>query len=78
MHKALKWGQETCIWSLYKLDFGGEGHVQSGHVGLPLMLNKALEWGQEAWMRGCTSWTLWKKGMLGVIEWAFPCFSTVH
>ena len=29
------------------MDFVREGHVQSGEVGFPLPLNKALKWGQE-------------------------------
>ena len=40
--------QEAWIGRLYKVDFVKEGHVQSGQVGFPLLLNKALKWGQEA------------------------------
>ena len=28
------------------------GHVQSGRVGFPLLLNKALKYGQEVWTWG--------------------------
>ena len=35
------------IARLYKVDFIRVGHVQSGQVGFPLLLNKALKWGQE-------------------------------
>ena len=34
------------------MDFVKEGHVQSGRVGFPLLLNKALKWGQEVWIWG--------------------------
>ena len=65
LNKALKWGQESWIRGLYKLDFVEEGHVQSGHVGFPLPLNKALKRGQEEfWV--CPNWTLWKKDMFRV------------
>ena len=37
---------------LYKLDFVEEGHIQSGQLGFPLLLNKALKWGQELWILG--------------------------
>ena len=39
--------QEAWIGRLYRVDFVEEGHVQSGQVGFPLLLNKALTWGQE-------------------------------
>ena len=39
--------QEAWIERLYKVHFVREGHVQSGQVGFPLLLNKALKWGQE-------------------------------
>ena len=39
--------QEAWIGRLYKVDFVKEGHVQSGQVGFPLLLNKALKWGPE-------------------------------
>ena len=32
------------------MDFVKEGHAQSGQLGFPLMLNKALKWGQKAWI----------------------------
>ena len=37
------------VWSarLYQVDFIRVEHVQSGQVGFPLLLNKALKWGQE-------------------------------
>ena len=59
LNKALKWGQESWIRGLYKLDFVEEGHVQSGHVGFPLPLNK-----HGFWVR--PNWTLWKKDMFRV------------
>ena len=40
LNKALNWGQEACIWGLYKPDFVEVGHVQSGHVGFPLLPKK--------------------------------------
>ena len=39
-------GQEAWIWGIYKLDFV-EGHVQSGQVGFPLMLNKYCNFTKE-------------------------------
>ena len=42
-------------------------HVQGGQVGFPLMLNKAVKWGQEVWIWVFTSWTLPRKAFL---EWA--------
>ena len=41
--------QEAWIGRFYKVDFVEEGHVQSGQVGFPLLLNKELQWGQETW-----------------------------
>ena len=34
----------------WTVDFVKEGHVQSGQVGFPLLLNKALTWGPETWI----------------------------
>ena len=73
LNKALKWGQESCIWGLYKLDFVEEGHVQSGHVGFPLPLNKALNWGQEAWIWGLSQLDFMEEGHVqsGQVEASF-------
>ena len=42
-------------------------------MGFPLLLNKALKWGQETWI-----WAFYKlysieEGMFRVGNWAFPC-----
>ena len=37
------------------VDFVKEGHVQSAQMGFPLLLNKALQWGQETWI-----WAVYK------------------
>ena len=39
--------QEAWIGRWYKVDFVKEGQVQSGQVGFPLLLKKALTWGQK-------------------------------
>ena len=36
--------QEAWIGRFYKMDFVEEGHVQSGQVGFPLLLNKTRKW----------------------------------
>ena len=71
LNKALKWGQEAWIGRLYKVDFVKEGHVQSGQVGFPLLLNKA--WGQETWIWAFYKWHSFEEGMFRVGKWAFPC-----
>ena len=65
--------QESWIRGLYKLDFVEEGHVQSGHVGLPLPLNKALKWGQEAWILGLSQLYFMEEGHVqsGQVEGSF-------
>ena len=65
--------QEARIGRLYKVDFVKEGHVQSGQVGFPLLLNKALKWGQERWIWVFYKWHSFEEGMFGVGKWAFPC-----
>ena len=37
-------------WTILQGGLRGEGHVQSGQVGFPLLLNKAVKWGQETWI----------------------------
>ena len=37
-------------WTILQCGLCGEGHVQSGQVGFPLLLNKAVKWGQETWI----------------------------
>ena len=59
--------QEAWIGRLYKVDFVREGHVQSGQVGFPLLLNKALAGVKKHGYGGFTSCTLLKKGCS---EWA--------
>ena len=73
LNKALKWGQESWIRGLYKLDFVEEGHVKSGHVGFPLPLNKALKWGQEAWILGLSRLDFMEEGHVqsGQVEGSF-------
>ena len=73
LNKALKWGQESWIRGLYKLDFVEEGHVQSGHVGFPLPLNKALKWGQKAWILGLSQLDFMEEGHVqsGQVEGSF-------
>ena len=50
-----------------------KGHVQSGQVGFPLLLNKALAAVKKHGLDNSTRWTLWKRGMFRVGKWAFPC-----
>ena len=50
--------QEAWIGKLYKVDFVEEGHVQSGQVGFPLLLNKALAGVKKHGLENCTRWTL--------------------
>ena len=64
---------EAWIGRLYKVDFVKEGHVQSGQVGFPLLLNKALKWGQETWIWAFYKWHSFEEGMFRVGKWAFPC-----
>ena len=45
-----------------------EGHVESGQVGFPLLVNKALAGAKTDGSDVCTSWTLWwhvQSGQLG-------------
>ena len=49
-----------------------EGHVQSGQVGFPLLLNKALKWGQETWISAFYKLHSFEEGMFRVGKWAFP------
>ena len=63
-------GKETLICVLYKLDSFRDGHVQSGQVGFPFVLNKALAKSMD--------FTLYKvdivkDAMFRVGKWAFPC-----
>ena len=50
--------QEAWIGRLYKVDFVKEGHVQSGQVGFPLLLNKALAGVKKHGLDDGTRWTL--------------------
>ena len=47
--------------------------VQSGQVGFPLLLNKALNWGHETWIWAFYKWHSSEKGMFRVGKWASPC-----
>ena len=51
----------------------GRRDVQSGQVGFPLLLNKALKWGQETWIWAFYKLHSFEGGMFGVGKWAFPC-----
>ena len=71
LNKALKFGQEAWIWGFYELHSFEEGHVQSGQVGFPWLLNKALAGVKKhglAFVQGVLC-----QGMFRVGEWAFPC-----
>ena len=57
----------------YKLDSFQEGHVQSGQVGSPLLLNKALKWAQEVWLWGFYNLDSLQEGHVHMGKWAFPC-----
>ena len=65
--------QESWIGRLYKVDFVREGHVQSGQVGFPLLLNKALTWDQETWIWGFYYLHSFEEGMLRMGKWTSPC-----
>ena len=52
--------------------------VQSGQVGVPLLLNKALKWGQETWIWAFYKWHSFEEGMFRVGQWAVPCCRTKH
>ena len=43
-----------------------EGHVQSGQVGFPLLLNKELQWGQEEWISAFSKLHSFEEGMFRV------------
>ena len=55
---------------VYKLDSFGDGNVQSGEVGFPLLLNKALAESTEFTL--CKV-DIVKEGIFRVGKWAFPC-----
>ena len=59
--------KEAWIGRFYKVDFVEEGHVQSGQVGFPLLLNNAWTWGQETWIWAFYKWHSFEEG---VPEWA--------
>ena len=53
------------------------GHVESGQVGFPLLLNKAMAGVKKHGLSNCTRWTFYKlhsfeEGMFRVGKWAFP------
>ena len=42
-------------------------------MGFPLLLNKALKWGQETWIWAFYKLHSFEEGMLRMGKWAFPC-----
>ena len=76
--QSIGWSQEAWIGRLDKVDFVTQGHVQSGQVGFPLLLNKALKWCQETWIWAFYKLHSFEEGMFRVGKWAFPCCSTKH
>ena len=42
-------------------------------MGFPLLLNKALKWGQETWIWAFYKLHPFEEGMFIVGKWAFPC-----
>ena len=71
--QSLGYIQVAWIGRLYKADFVKEGHVQSAQVRFPLLLNKALTWGQQTWIWPFYKLRSFKEGMFRVGKWAFPC-----
>ena len=47
-----------------------EGHVQSGQVGFPLLVNKELQWGQETWISAFYKLHSFEEVMFTVGKWA--------
>ena len=47
-------------------------------MGFPLLLNKALKWGQETWIWAFYKLHSFEEGMFIVGKWPFPCCSTKH
>ena len=45
-------------WTIVQGGLCREGHVQSGQVGFPLLLNKALAGVKKHGLDDCTRWTL--------------------
>ena len=65
--------QGAWIRRLYKVTFVKEEHVESGQMGFPLLLNKALKWGQETWILAFYKLHSFEEEMFRVGRWAFPC-----
>ena len=42
-------------------------------MGFPLLLNKALKWGQIRWIWVFCKWHSFEEAMFRVGKWAFPC-----
>ena len=57
--QSIGWSQEAWIEVCYELHSFEEGPVQSGQVGFPLLLNKALAEVKKHGLDICTSWILW-------------------